>query len=162
MAVELGEKDEGLQTDKCGLGTLPSPGAGTAPGSAGQGFQRCFSPARWQPLPKHSLLSASPAPQSQAHTPAGPKDVTDQEHINESGPLPLNTRSKAVAAFPRAGTEPLGSKQGCPCCQLPALTRDPRWRHLPGVSPALLAMGTWAPASLRDTTQGTPRWSSRG
>ncbi|PKK21160.1 small ubiquitin-related modifier 3 [Columba livia] len=63
MAVELGEKDEGLQTDKCGLGTLPSP--------------------------------ASPAPQSQAHTPAGPKDVTDQEHINESGPLPLNTRSKA-------------------------------------------------------------------
>nr|XP_021142149.1 small ubiquitin-related modifier 3 [Columba livia] len=27
MAVELGEKDEGLQTDKCGLGTLPSPGS---------------------------------------------------------------------------------------------------------------------------------------
>lgn len=141
------------------LGTLPGPGAGTASGSgsaAREGWpcrpgavSGLLQPQQDGSLSsKQSLVSAAPALQSQAHTPAGPKDVTDQDQANESGPRactpPTHAAARSIAqSLPLPPQSPLGAstRRPPPCFSLPALRGDPLRRRLPDLSPALLPTG---------------------
>lgn len=71
------------------------PGKG---GLAGQGeFQSYFIPSKMAASPQNSPLSQLPLPHRQAHTPAGPKEVTDQEHANQWGPCSLHAAAGSTA-----------------------------------------------------------------